>query len=64
MKVALDNSGAFQVVEDKQLTTDAGDKSYPAWSPDGKKLLYSAPSGGQTLGIDIWMLELENPRKS
>jgi Tol biopolymer transport system component len=61
MKVALDNSGAFFVVEDKQLTTDAGDKSFPAWSPDGKKLLYSAPSGGRTLGIDIWMLDLEAP---
>jgi serine/threonine protein kinase len=64
MKVALDNSGAFQVVEDKQLTTDPGDKSYPAWSPDGKKLLYSAPSGGRTLGIDIWMLDLETPEKA
>ena len=41
------------------LTTDAGNKSFPAWSPDGKKLLYSAPSGGATLGIDIWMLDLE-----
>jgi eukaryotic-like serine/threonine-protein kinase len=59
MKVAMDESGAFSVVEDKQLTTDAGDKSYPAWSPDGKKLLYSAPSGGKALGIDIWMLDLE-----
>jgi serine/threonine-protein kinase len=64
MKVALDNSGAFQVVEDKQLTIDPGDKSYPAWSPDGKKLLYSAPSGGRMLGIDIWMLDLENPDKA
>ena len=63
MKVALDNSGTFAVVEDKQLTTDAGDKSFPAWSPDGKKLLYSAPSGGRTLGIDIWMLDLETPEK-
>jgi len=63
MKVALDNSGTFAVVEDNQLTTDAGDKSFPAWSPDGKKLLYSSPSGGRTLGIDIWMLDLETPEK-
>jgi len=63
MKVALDNSGTFTVVEDKQLTTDVGDKSFPAWSPDGKRLLYSAPSGGRTLGIDIWMLDLETPEK-
>jgi serine/threonine-protein kinase len=63
LKVALDNSGTFAVVEDIQLTTDAGDKSFPAWSPDGKKLLYSAPSGGRTLGIDIWMLDLETPEK-
>jgi serine/threonine protein kinase len=59
MKVAMNDSGEFSVVEDKQLTKDPGNKSYPAWAPDGKKLLYSAPSGGATLGIDIWMLDLE-----
>jgi len=59
MKVAMNDSGEFSVVEDTQLTKDSGNKSFPAWSPDGKKLLYSAPSGGATLGIDIWMLDLE-----
>ncbi len=64
MKVALDNSGTLsRWWRINRLTTDAGDKSFPAWSPDGKKLLYSAPSGGRTLGIDIWMLDLENPEK-
>ena len=61
MRVALNDIGEVYVVEDRQLTSDPVDKSDPAWSPDGKKLLYAAPSGGQALGIDIWVIDIEKP---
>jgi Tol biopolymer transport system component len=49
--------------DQRQLTFDPGDKSYPEWSPDGTRLLYSAPGDplGQStgLGLDIWMLNVD-----
>ena len=49
-----------------QLTFNEGDKSDPSWSPDGTKLLYSAPSkqfaqNGDPYAKDIWMLDLSQP---
>lgn len=61
MRVALNDIGEVYVVEDRQLTSDPVDKTDPAWSPDGKKLLYAAPSGGQALGVDIWVIEIDKP---
>jgi serine/threonine protein kinase/Tol biopolymer transport system component len=60
MTVALNNKGEVSVVSDKQLTTDALDKSQPVWSPDGKKLLYVADSGGASTKLDIWLLDLSD----
>ena len=60
MTVALNDKGEVYVVSDKQLTTDLVDKSQPAWSPDGKKLLYVADSGGASTKLDIWLLDLTN----
>jgi eukaryotic-like serine/threonine-protein kinase len=60
MTVALNDQGEVYVVSDKQLTTDLVDKSQPAWSPDGKKLLYVADSGGASTKLDIWLLDLTN----
>ncbi len=63
MRVSLNDIGEVYVIEDRQLTTDAGNKSDPAWSQDGKKLLYAGPSGGQALGIDIWVIDPEKPEE-
>jgi serine/threonine protein kinase len=49
--------------DQRQLTFDPGDKSYPEWSPDGTRLLYSAPGGAggdaSELGLDIWMVNAD-----
>ncbi len=58
MKPYLDNTGKFFARDFTQLTFDAGDKSQPDWSPDGKKLLYVAPGPSKTQGLDIFMLDL------
>jgi Tol biopolymer transport system component len=45
----------------EQLTFDDVNKSQPAWSPDGSRLLYVADGGrdqfGNNLGLDIWLLD-------
>ncbi|HWQ46786.1 MAG TPA: protein kinase [Longilinea sp.] len=61
MEVSMNNTGQFDVISNEQLTTDDGDKSDPAWSPDGTQLLFVAPSGQSSLGLDIWVLELSAP---
>jgi serine/threonine protein kinase/Tol biopolymer transport system component len=58
MEVAIDNNGQLYALNLEQLTTDEGDKFQPAWSPDGTKLLYSAPALPAENGLDIWMLDL------
>jgi serine/threonine protein kinase/Tol biopolymer transport system component len=55
--LSLDADGKPVVTGYIQLTTDPGDKSQPAWSPDGTKLLYVAPGGGAN-GLDIFLLDL------
>jgi eukaryotic-like serine/threonine-protein kinase len=55
MNVTTDNSGKSVAGNVKQLTTDAGDKHQPAWSPDGKKLLFVSPGPGG--GTDIYVLD-------
>ncbi len=58
MNVYLDNTGQTYSSEPVQLTFDAGHKTQPAWSPDGKKLAYVAP-GGSNLGLDIWVVNAD-----
>lgn len=61
MTLGKNDQGNILVAENRQLTFDEGDKMQPAWSPDGKKLLYVAPSGGAITGLDVWMLDLASP---
>ena len=61
MKPYLDSSGKFIAGNLAQITSDPGDKTQPAWSPDGKKLLYVAAGGSKTQGLDIYMLDLSTP---
>ncbi len=60
MKAWLDNAGKFIATDFTQVTFDEGDKLHPAWSPDGTRLLYSAP-GDPGNGLDIFLLDLANP---
>jgi TolB protein len=41
-----------------QLTSDAGDESFPEWSPDGTRIAY-ASSQGYSSNADIWVLTLD-----
>ncbi len=47
----------------RQLTFGPGDKTHPRWSPDGTKLLYTAPGGrdefGNDLGLDIYVMNAD-----
>ncbi len=62
--VAVNNSGEYVPDNLEQLTFDGIDKYQPVWSPDGSKLLYLADSGqsagGKPLGLDIWVLNLND----
>jgi serine/threonine protein kinase/Tol biopolymer transport system component len=61
MTVSRDANGNPLATEYTQLTTDETNKSQPAWSPDGQKLIYVAPGGDKTRGLDLWLLDLNNP---
>jgi Tol biopolymer transport system component/predicted Ser/Thr protein kinase len=47
----------------RQVTFGPGDKGQPRWSPDGLRLLYTAPGGrdlyGNELGLDIFLINLD-----
>jgi len=59
MRVALNDLGQMGPVDLVQLTFDGGDKTQPAWSPDGKELLYVAPGVEPEQGLDIWVMEAD-----
>ena len=63
--LAFDANGKLVITGYVQLTTGPHDKSQPAWSPDGSKLLYvsagGAASNGLDNGLDIFLLDLSNP---
>ena len=62
MKVILEDTGGLVAGDLQQLTTAAGSKSQPAWSPDGTRLLYVS-KGAKTedtgeMEDEIWLLDL------
>lgn len=57
MRVGMDNFGNL-LGEKEQLTFDEGDKSYPAWSPDGQYLIYSAPGATATEGLNLYRIDI------
>jgi serine/threonine-protein kinase len=59
MRSALNNAGKPVAIEDRQITDSPGDKTYPAWSTDGKFLLYSGPSAERANGLDIWRVSID-----
>ncbi len=65
MSVLLDNAGHLVAGDVRPLTSGEGDKFYPAWSPDGKYLVYSMYAGidekGDDLGLDLWVMDVTQP---
>lgn len=63
MKISLDNSGKPVSSNNSQLTFSEGNKKQPAWSPDGSKLLFTAPGikkdSLQKPGLDIWVINAD-----
>jgi len=60
MRVESNAGGQPSVTDLVPLTTSRVNKQNPAWSPDGRWLLYVA-SGGEGLGLDIWKMDYTNP---
>ncbi|MEA5078123.1 MAG: protein kinase [Anaerolineaceae bacterium] len=65
MNVEKDADGKLVATNVEQLTFSPGEKSQPAWSPDGTKLLYVGVStdfakNGTPFAKDIWVLDLNN----
>ena len=59
MRVGQTTTNEIIALDLEQLTFDAGSKYEPAWSPDGSKILYSAP-GSSGDNLQIWVLEVES----
>ena len=57
MQVGMDNFGNL-LSEKEQVTFDEGDKSYPAWSPDGQYLIYSAAGATATEGLNLYRIDI------
>ncbi len=63
MTVAQDADGKLTATNVEQLTFTPGEKSQPAWSPDGTKLLFVGVSSdfaknGTPFAKDIWVLDM------
>jgi Tol biopolymer transport system component/predicted Ser/Thr protein kinase len=63
MNVEQDAEGKLVASNVEQLTFTPGEKSQPAWSPDGTKLLYVGVStdfakNGTPFAKDIWVLDM------
>lgn len=61
MRAALQNDGSIVAYDLSQLTFSPGDKRMASWSPDGTKLLYSAPGATTENGLDVYLIDLANP---
>ncbi len=58
MRVSLNDQGQAVTSDLKQLTDSASDKHQPAWSPDGKHIVYVAP-GDKDTGLDLWVMNAD-----
>ena len=51
--------------EKEQLTFERGCNAWPAWSPDGQKIMYqrSEVENASLIGFDIWVMDCEGSNK-
>lgn len=59
MKVYQQTDGTLIAGDQTQLTTNPGDKSYPNWSPDGSKIVFSAETGDTVNKIDLYTINTD-----
>lgn len=55
MNIYMNNQSRISADGPRQLTFSEGDKTQPAWSPDGQRILFVSP-GGSANGLDIWVM--------
>ncbi|MEM5774222.1 MAG: hypothetical protein AAGU05_04410, partial [Anaerolineaceae bacterium] len=60
MQIGQTYTNEIIALDVQQLTFDEGDKSQPEWSPDGNKVIYSAPAAKGAKN-QIWLLDLSAP---
>lgn len=66
MDIGFDANNKPITANAKQLTFSPDNKSNPAWSPDGTRIIYSGWStemsvNGSSFADDIWMLDITQP---
>jgi len=59
MKVYQQPDGTLIAGDQKQLTTNPGNKSFPNWSPDGTKIIFSAETGDSENKIDLYTINVD-----
>jgi Tol biopolymer transport system component/predicted Ser/Thr protein kinase len=59
MRLQLNDQGQITASDYQQLTNGAGDKTQPAWSPNGSMLLYVAPGMEASQGLDVWVMNTD-----
>lgn len=59
MKVVLGDAGLPVGTGFTQITNNPGSKRQPAWSPDGKKILFTAQGIKPEYGLDIWVMNAD-----
>lgn len=59
MKVYQQPDGTLVAGDQTQLTTNPGNKSYPNWSPDGSKIVFSAETGDTVNKIDLYTINTD-----
>jgi serine/threonine protein kinase len=59
MKVYQQPDGTLIAGDPTQMTTNPGSKSYPNWSPDGTKIVFSAETGDTENKIDLYTINVD-----
>ncbi len=64
MRVFQQPDGTLLAGEQTQLTTNPGNKSYPNWSPDGTKIIFSAETSDTVNKIDLYTINVDGSNLS